>query len=168
MCQNCHRQGWRHQGLSASSKVRVRPASLLRLSLLRFVDSRFPGYSQKSLRIPPLKSKIVLESNPLRSRILVRRLAAPFFDACATAAERRRRRERPGREASKKCYARRCWCFCSDLSTLFSVFPVCVCVCVPWPCSRSSAEIPPKQKRPARAHDRVQLSTKGSRVCARV
>ena len=44
---------------------------------IRFVDSRLPG---KSLwmgpGIPPLKLKMMLESNPLESRILVRRLAA--------------------------------------------------------------------------------------------
>ena len=36
------------------------------------VSGNFP----KDLRIPPLKIKILLESNPLKSRILVRRLAA--------------------------------------------------------------------------------------------
>ena len=53
----------------------LRPISLLRLSLLRFVGSKFPGNSPMDMRIPPLKLKILLESNPLKSRILVRRFA---------------------------------------------------------------------------------------------
>ena len=55
--------------------VGVRRVSLLRLSLLRFADSRFSGKTPMDMRIPPLKTKIMLESNPLKSRILVRRLA---------------------------------------------------------------------------------------------
>ena len=55
----------------------VRPISLLRLSLLRLLDSDFPGNSLMGLGIPPLKLKILLESNPLISRILVRSLAVP-------------------------------------------------------------------------------------------
>ena len=43
----------------------VRSISLLRASL------------PMDMRIPPLKLKILLESSPLRSRILVRRLAVP-------------------------------------------------------------------------------------------
>ena len=56
--------------------VILRPISLLRLSLLRFVDSHFLGNSLRTGETPPLKIKILLESNPPRSRILVRRLAA--------------------------------------------------------------------------------------------
>ena len=52
----------------------IRPISLLRLSLLRFVDSDFPEFPT-DMRIPLLEIKIMLESNPLKSRILVRRLA---------------------------------------------------------------------------------------------
>ena len=54
---------------------RTCPVSLLRLSLLRFVDPTFPGNSPMDMRLPPLKIKIPLESNPPKSRILVRRLA---------------------------------------------------------------------------------------------
>ena len=54
---------------------RAQPISLLRLSLLRFVDSRFPRKFPMDMRIPPLIVKIMLESKPLKSRILVRRLA---------------------------------------------------------------------------------------------
>ena len=53
----------------------LRPVSLLRLSLLRFVDSNFPKTVPMDMRIPPLKIKFLLESDPLKSRILVRRLA---------------------------------------------------------------------------------------------
>ena len=42
---------------------------------VRFVDSTFPGKSPADMSIPPLRIKIMLESNPLKSRILVRRLA---------------------------------------------------------------------------------------------
>ena len=54
---------------------RLRPISLLRLSLLRLVDSNFLGNSPNDMIIPPLEAKILLESNRLRSRILVQRLA---------------------------------------------------------------------------------------------
>ena len=53
----------------------LRPISLLRSSLLKFVDSRYSGKSHMDLGIPPFKIKIMLESNPLKSRILVRKLA---------------------------------------------------------------------------------------------
>ena len=55
--------------------VRIRPILLLRFPLLRFVDSNFPGNLPMDTRIPRLKLKIMLEANPLKSRILVRRLA---------------------------------------------------------------------------------------------
>ena len=54
---------------------RLHPISLLALSLPRFVNSTFPGNFLWACGIPPLKPKILLESNPLKSRILVRRLA---------------------------------------------------------------------------------------------
>ena len=41
----------------------------------RFVDSNSSGFHPMDLRIPPLTIKILLESNPRISRILVRRLA---------------------------------------------------------------------------------------------
>ena len=50
----------------------MRPISLLRLYLLRFVDQDFPGNSRE---FPPFKIKIMLESNPPKSRILVLKLA---------------------------------------------------------------------------------------------
>ena len=52
----------------------LRPISLLRLSPLRFLDSKLPG-DPVDMRIPPLKMTILLEPNPLKSRIVVRRLA---------------------------------------------------------------------------------------------
>ena len=55
----------------------IRPISLLRLSLLRFLDSKISGEFPVVMRIPPLRIKILLESNPPKSRILVRRLAVP-------------------------------------------------------------------------------------------
>ena len=51
----------------------LRPISLLRSSLLRFADSDFPG-NHTGLGVPPRNIKIMLESNPLKSRVLVRRL----------------------------------------------------------------------------------------------
>ena len=47
------------------------PTKIARLKL----SGKFP----MDLRVIPLKIKIVLESNPLKSRILVRRLAVPSF-----------------------------------------------------------------------------------------
>ena len=52
-----------------------RLVSLLRLSLLRFRRLETSGKFPLGLRIPPLEIKILLESNPLKSRILVRGLA---------------------------------------------------------------------------------------------
>ena len=51
---------------------------ILRFSLLRFVDSESSGKILLDMRIPPLKLKIMLESKPLESRILVRRLAVAW------------------------------------------------------------------------------------------
>ena len=56
----------------------VRPISLLTLSLVILLESNFPGKSLGNPYgpgIPPLQIKIVLESNPLKSPILVGRLA---------------------------------------------------------------------------------------------
>ena len=53
----------------------VRPVSILRSSLLRFGDSKLPGKFPMNLGIPPLNIQIRLESDPLKSIILVRRLA---------------------------------------------------------------------------------------------
>ena len=58
----------------------IRPISLLRLSLLRTVDTTLPGEFPMGLRIPPLNIYIMLELNPLKSRILVRRWAVPNVD----------------------------------------------------------------------------------------
>ena len=65
-----------HRGAAvAHASEAIRPVSLLRLSLLRFVDSKFPGNEfPVGARITPLKLKLLLESNPLKSRILARRL----------------------------------------------------------------------------------------------
>ena len=49
----------------------VRPIFLLRLSLLSFVDSKYPGNSTWTWAFHTLKTKILLESNPLKSRISV-------------------------------------------------------------------------------------------------
>ena len=53
----------------------LRPISLLTLSLLRLLDSNFPGNPLTDMRIPPLRVKILLESKPLKSINLVARLA---------------------------------------------------------------------------------------------
>ena len=45
------------------------------LSLLRSVDSNFPGNPPSDMRIPPLDMNIMLKSKPPKSRILARRLA---------------------------------------------------------------------------------------------
>ena len=53
-----------------------RPISLLALSLLRLLESNFTGVVALDIRIPPLRIKIMFESNPLKSIMLVRGLAA--------------------------------------------------------------------------------------------
>ena len=64
--------------------VEIRPISLLRISLLRFVDSTFFLEFPMDMRIPPLKIKILLESNPLKSRVLARRLGVGDSQYCRT------------------------------------------------------------------------------------
>ena len=51
----------------------VRPISQLTLSLPTLLDSSFPGNWHGAGEIPPLRIKITLESNPLKSRMLVAR-----------------------------------------------------------------------------------------------
>ena len=51
------------------SPTYVRPNSLL--TLLRLLDSRFREIPYGQMKNPPLDIKILLESNPLKSRILV-------------------------------------------------------------------------------------------------
>ena len=55
--------------------ISLRPISLLSSSLLRLLDSSFSRQFPMGLGIPPLKIKILLESNPLKSIILARRWA---------------------------------------------------------------------------------------------
>ena len=52
-------------------KPALRPISPLRSPLLRSADSKLPGDSPMDMRIPPLNIKILLESSPLKSRIVV-------------------------------------------------------------------------------------------------
>ena len=68
-------------GRPRCSSMSIRPISLLILSLLRLLDSKFPG-NYVGLRIPPLQFKMMLESNPLKSIILVQRLAVQHTHAC--------------------------------------------------------------------------------------
>ena len=51
------------QRLAMTRSPLLRPISLLRLSLLRFVDSKSPGNSPMDMRIPSPKVKILLESD---------------------------------------------------------------------------------------------------------
>ena len=53
----------------------VRPISLLRISLLRLLDSKLSGKFPMGMGNPPLNIEIMLEPNPPKSRISVRRLA---------------------------------------------------------------------------------------------
>ena len=55
---------------SAFPTRRSRTISQLRFSLLRFVDSNFPGKSPWAEEFHPFKASITLESNPPKSRIL--------------------------------------------------------------------------------------------------
>ena len=60
----------RHRG-----GIGICPISLRILSLLRFVDSRKSLKFPMDMGIPPLRIISMLQSNPLKSRIVVRRLA---------------------------------------------------------------------------------------------
>ena len=82
-----------HPGLDTASRKRPEPSEVdtvfrgrvpaarpgrppaPRLSLLK-VRLKLSGKFSMDLRIPPLKITVMLEPNPLKSRILVRRLAA--------------------------------------------------------------------------------------------
>ena len=57
---------------------------LLRSSLLRFVDSNLPGNSSWAWEFHPLGIKILFQSNPMKPRILVRRLAIDSRDLVGT------------------------------------------------------------------------------------
>ena len=61
------RRGRLSLGESSETVPGVRAIFLLRLSLLRFLDSNFPGYSLWTWEFHPLNIKIVLESNPRKS-----------------------------------------------------------------------------------------------------
>ena len=56
-------------------QIMLRPISLLTLPLLTVLDSDFPGNLPTYKRVPPLNIKIMLESSPLKSTMLVRRSA---------------------------------------------------------------------------------------------
>ena len=56
-------------GGAVLSQTPVRPISLLRLSLLRFVDSKLPGNSLWTWELHTFKSRFCLSLNPLKSRI---------------------------------------------------------------------------------------------------
>ena len=49
----------------------LRPILLLALRLRTFIDLNIPGNPPMDLRTPPLKIKIMLESKPLKSIMLV-------------------------------------------------------------------------------------------------
>ena len=59
----------------ALTNVRVRPVHLLRVVLLRVLESNFPGDSLykiiRTWEFPPLRIKSLLESNPPKSKLLV-------------------------------------------------------------------------------------------------
>ena len=59
------------------SVLKLRPISLLRLSLLRSLDSKFPGRPLRAWEFPPLRTTTMLESVPATYRISVQRVAAP-------------------------------------------------------------------------------------------
>ena len=78
----------------------LRPISPLTFSLLRLIDSSFPGNSLWAWEFHPLKIKVVLESNPLKSIMLVRRLAVVYRQPSSP--ERRRgSRSRPGSSSGR-------------------------------------------------------------------
>ena len=107
----------------------LRPMILL--SLQRFLGSNFPG-----LGIPTLIIKIMLESNPLKSRILVRRLAvAPTCTCRANALRYASSATLPERRATRhqirclRCLQIRCLQIRVYRSGYTSRC-ICVCVCV--------------------------------------
>ena len=64
------------QAITPNLPTKIIPAKIRWLKL--------PGKSPMDMRIPPLKLKILLESSPLKSRILVRRSAAESPMTCET------------------------------------------------------------------------------------
>ena len=57
---------------------RIRPVHILRIHKLRVSKSEFLGNSPMGLGIPPFSSKNVFESNPMKSRFLVRGFTVPL------------------------------------------------------------------------------------------
>ena len=60
----------------------LRPISLLTLSLLTLLGSNFPGVPLWAWEFHPLELRSMLESNPPKSRMLVRRLAVTYDIIC--------------------------------------------------------------------------------------
>ena len=64
-----------HRSLAGTKRTPNFPSQIIHTEIAWLkLSGKFP----MDLRIPPLNIKIVLESNPLKSRILVRRLAVPW------------------------------------------------------------------------------------------
>ena len=58
----------------------LRPVHLLRVAILRVLESNFPGDPLSKfmdMKIPPLRIKSLLESNPLKPELLVGGLGVP-------------------------------------------------------------------------------------------
>ena len=67
----------------STTAVAMRPISLLRFSQLRFIDSNFPGNTLWEREFHLLKLRFCL-NNPLKSRILVQRLAVVVMATTTT------------------------------------------------------------------------------------
>ena len=70
----------RHLGLISEHLSNLRLVSILKISKLRFVDSDIPGNSLWARKFHPLEFQFLLESDPLKSRVLVRQIGrSPIF-----------------------------------------------------------------------------------------
>ena len=65
-----------YQATVQAGSREAHPISLLTLSLLTLLGSNVPGNPLMGMGIPPFKIKIMLESNPPKSMMLVGRLGA--------------------------------------------------------------------------------------------
>ena len=78
--------------ISPSLPTKISPAKIRRL--------KTSGKHSTDMRIPPLKMKVLLESDPLKSRILVRRSVVPLHGAGPVAAETGELMRQPRQAAS--------------------------------------------------------------------
>ena len=63
--------------LAVAAQRHIRPISVTKIIPAKIAGLKLSGRFPMDMRIPPLELKVLLESSPPKSRIVVRRLAVP-------------------------------------------------------------------------------------------